>query len=508
MLDAIARSLRHKFALAMLAATFVSLSVAGTALALYELQAYKQNVTSDLLTQAEILGRATGPALAFDDHKSAEENLSLLETRRQIRAAAIYNARGRMVARYRAAGAHAEHKVPALPEADGVRLQDGELVVFKRILENKEIVGTVYMSADYELAQRFRGYLGILASVMGLSLLVAAGISAWLQSALTKPILAVTNVARQVTERKDFSLRVQKTTKDELGYLADAFNDMLSEIGRRADDLETANRALEREAQERQRADQDVRQLNAELEQRVSQRTLQLETANQELESFSYSVSHDLRAPLRWIVGFSEALMEDHGANLDDEARRKIQIIQNEGRRMGVLIDDLLAFSRLGRRALKVSDVEMGALVLTTWNALKEREDFSRVQLHVGAMPVATGDRVLLGQVWTNLLSNALKFSSKQENPRIEIGAITDDQEHIFFVRDNGAGFNPKYKAKLFGVFQRLHDTSEFPGTGVGLALVQRIVHRHGGRVWADGNLGEGATFYFTVPRESRDGAV
>jgi light-regulated signal transduction histidine kinase (bacteriophytochrome) len=175
---------------------------------------------------------------------------------------------------------------------------------------------------------------------------------------------------------------------------------------------------------------------------------------------------------------------------------------------MGVLIDDLLAFSRLGRRALKVSDVEMGALVLTTWNALKEREDFSRVQLHVGAMPVATGDRVLLGQVWTNLLSNALKFSSKQENPRIEIGAITDDQEHIFFVRDNGAGFNPKYKAKLFGVFQRLHDTSEFPGTGVGLALVQRIVHRHGGRVWADGNLGEGATFYFTVPRESRDGAV
>lgn len=150
----------------------------------------------------------------------------------------------------------------------------------------------------------------------------------------------------------------------------------------------------------------------------------------------------------------------------------------------------------------------MGDVVLTTWNALKERDDFSNVNLHIGAMPVALGDRVLLGQVWTNLLSNALKFTSKQPHPRIEIGAISDDMEHIFFVRDNGAGFDPKYKDKLFGVFQRLHDATEFPGTGVGLALVQRIVHRHGGRVWADGNPGEGATFYFTVPRESCDGVV
>lgn len=508
MLDAVARSLRYKFALAVLAASFASLAVAGVALAFYELQSYKQNVVNDLLTQAEILGRATGPALAFDDHKSAKENLSLLESRPQIRAAAIYNARGNLVAQYRGDTVLPAPEIPTLPEADGVQLRDNAFLVFKRILENNEIVGTVYMSVDYELTRRFKNYAGILASVFGLSLLVAAGMSAWLQAALTKPILAVTSVARQVMEEKNFSLRVQKTTRDELGYLVDAFNDMLTEVGRRAEALEAANQALELEAQERQRADQDVRQLNAELERRVLQRTAQLETANQELESFSYSVSHDLRAPLRWVVGFSEALMEDHGPSLDEEARRKIQIIQNEGRRMGVLIDDLLAFSRLGRKALKITHVDMNALVVATWNALKEREDFSKVHLHIGAMPVTMGDRVLLGQVWTNLLSNALKFSAQREDPRIEIGAVTDEQEHIFFVRDNGAGFNPKYKAKLFGVFQRLHDASEFPGTGVGLALVQRIVNRHGGRVWADGNVGEGATFYFALPKEAPDGAV
>ncbi len=213
MLNAVARSLRYKFLLAMLAATFVSLAVAGSALAWYELQTYKQHAVSDLLTQAEILGRATGPALAFDDHKSAKANLSLLETRRQIRAAAIYNARGKLVAQYRGEGAAEGHKIPPLPQADGVQLQGNELAVSKRILENKEIVGTVYLSSDYELVQRFRSYLGILASVTALSLLVAAGISAWLQSALTKPILAVTEVARQVTEHKDFSLRVPRLRK-------------------------------------------------------------------------------------------------------------------------------------------------------------------------------------------------------------------------------------------------------------------------------------------------------
>jgi signal transduction histidine kinase len=504
----VARSIRFKFTLAVVAATFVALSVAGGALMAYELRTFRQVGIGDLTTQAEILGRASAPALLQGDNRSAEDNLALLKARPDVYAAALYNARGKLVAHYQGGAEGLAELVPDLPEIDGVRVQGNVLVVFKRIVQNGEIVGTVYLRASYEIAERMRSYFGILSVVMALSLLVAVGASAWLQRALTRPLLSVTRVARQVMERRDFSLRAQKTTQDEIGVLVDAFNDMLAEIDRRAQALEEANASLQREAAERQRADDDLVRLNQQLEARVAERTAQLEEANRELESFTYSVSHDLRAPLRWIVGFSDALMEDHGDALDDEARRKIGIIRGEGTRMGQLIDDLLAFSRLGRKALSTSEVQMTLLAETCWATLKAQQDVSQVDIRIDYLPDARGDRVLLGQVLANLLSNALKFSAGKPEPRIDVSAITDENEHIYFVRDNGAGFDPKYQAKLFGVFQRLHDATEFPGTGVGLALVQRIVNRHGGRVWAEGRPGEGATFYFTLPKERKDASV
>jgi light-regulated signal transduction histidine kinase (bacteriophytochrome) len=175
---------------------------------------------------------------------------------------------------------------------------------------------------------------------------------------------------------------------------------------------------------------------------------------------------------------------------------------------MGVLIDDLLAFSRLGRKEIKAAEFDMTDLARSTYESLNGQHDGPSIRFQLAALPRAKGDRVLLGQVWANLLSNAVKFSGKRGQPLIEVSAVSDEKEHIYFVRDNGAGFDPRYQAKLFGVFQRLHASNEFPGTGVGLALVQRIVTRHGGRVWADGRPGEGATFYFTLPKESVDGTV
>jgi light-regulated signal transduction histidine kinase (bacteriophytochrome) len=258
--------------------------------------------------------------------------------------------------------------------------------------------------------------------------------------------------------------------------------------------------------EDQRRTDDELRTLNAELEDRVAARTSALEAANRELESFSYSVSHDLRAPLRAISGFSNLLWEDHKDYLDTEAQRKLGIIRSQAERMGALIDDLLAFSRLGRKSMEPAQLNMAELANNTFQRLNQHTENAAVTFHVGKLPPATADRSLLEQVWSNLLSNAIKFSSREENPVVEVGAIVDEHENVYFVRDNGAGFDPRYSDKLFGVFQRLHDESEFPGTGVGLALVHRIITRHGGRVWADSRPGDGATFHFSLPRGTRDG--
>ncbi len=224
-----------------------------------------------------------------------------------------------------------------------------------------------------------------------------------------------------------------------------------------------------------------------------------LETANKELESFSYSVSHDLRAPLRAMDGFSRAVLEDYGPQLPEEGRRHLQIIRSNTQKMGELIDDLLTFSRLSRAPLNKLKIDPRMLVQSALNELVSQREGRQIDLRIESLPECEGDPALLKQVWVNLLSNALKYSRKRETAVIEIGCTTEDGIHAYFVRDNGAGFDMRYAHKLFGVFQRLHRAEDYEGTGVGLAIVQRVIHRHGGRVWAESVVDQGSTFHFTL---------
>jgi len=255
---------------------------------------------------------------------------------------------------------------------------------------------------------------------------------------------------------------------------------------------------------ERKHAEQEILLLNAGLERRVAERTAALTASNKELEAFSYSVSHDLRAPLRAVDGFSRMVLEDCADKLGEDGQRKLGVILSETQRMGRLIDDLLAFSRLGRQALEPAPVDMHALAKNVFDELAAREPGRNLRLDLHPLPPACGSEALIRQAWVNLLSNAIKFTGQREIGEIEIGV--EDSENgiaVYFIKDNGAGFDMRHVGKLFGVFQRLHTQQEFTGTGVGLALVQRIVNRHGGRIWAEGELDKGTTFYFTLPNQN-----
>jgi PAS domain S-box-containing protein len=241
-------------------------------------------------------------------------------------------------------------------------------------------------------------------------------------------------------------------------------------------------------------------QLAETLEQRVAERTAQLEAAVKEMEAFSYSVSHDLRAPLRAMNGYSSILLQDYASQLTPEAARYLTAIRDNAKQMSDLIEDLLAFSRLSRQPLHKQSIDTADLVRQALQSLSGEQVGRRIETSMGELPACQGDPALLRQVWINLLLNALKFTREQNVARIEIGCLTqEDGAPVYFVKDNGVGFDMRYAGKLFGVFQRLHRAEEYEGTGVGLAIVQRIIHRHGGRVWAEGAMGQGATFYFTL---------
>lgn len=477
-------SIQHKLMKVIMLTSAAVLLLTCSAFFAYEFVTFRQNSIRQLSTLGEIIAANSTAALAFDDAQAAYEILSALKAEPHIVAACLYDSVGKVFSYY--PQDLTNETFPAAEANNGYHFEGAYFGGFQPIEQGSKRLGTLYLRSDTgAISQRFQLYGGITLLVIVVSVLLAFMLSKRLQRGISTPILALAETAQAISERQDYSVRAVRQGEDELGELTDAFNHMLVRV-------QEQNLALNENSTR-------IQDFNHQLEQMVTDRTLELEASNKELEAFSYSVSHDLRAPLRSIHGYATILEEEFSPIFNDEGKRLIRTILRNSKHMGHLIDDLLAFSRLGRRELTKIEISVQEMVANIVEDHKTIEGNRPMEITVKKLPNALADSTTLRQVWVNLVSNALKYSRHKEKSIIEIGAFEKDNSVIYYVQDNGAGFDMQYYDKLFGIFQRLHSQNEFEGTGVGLAIVQRIVAKHGGKVWAEAKLKEGATFFFTL---------
>jgi len=475
-------SISRRLTLMNMAVSASALLLACAAFFAYDLYTFRANLERNRSIQAQIIGANTNAALAFDDATSAESTLSVLRASPNILAAAVYTPDGKLFAAYNRPGVVDSGPPPPIPagEMQVVSMGISEMKLARLIVLDGKPTGIVYIRSDLlELQGRFLSYAGIVGLVLVASLLAAWLISSLSRQTISKPIVQLAGLANRVSREKNYGIRAsQAAEQGEIATLIRSFNEMLEQI---------------------QQRDAALGKARDELERRVEQRTAQLAAANQELEAFSYSVSHDLRAPLRHIDGFSAVLSQKYGPTLDPAAQQYLGRIREGAKHMGHLIDDLLNMARIGRQEAIMKPTDTRTVVNVVIDALKPEYEGRHIDWRIKTLPTVECDSGLIKVVFANLLSNAVKYSRRKENATIEVGHFMEAGMPVIYVRDNGAGFEQTYADKLFGVFQRLHRTEDFEGTGVGLATVRRIIEKHGGRIWAQGKVDDGATFFFTL---------
>ncbi|HSH72845.1 MAG TPA: ATP-binding protein [Methylophilaceae bacterium] len=516
----------------------IALFLAGIIIVAYDNHVYHSQKVGELTAQAKILAAGMSAPLEFDDVRAAKEYLAPLSANQDIFSGAVYRHDGSLFASY--TRPHTR-RPPDNAQPHGIQQERSELSIFWPVLERERPVGSVFLLAKIEpLSERIFRYSGIFLLAMILSLAITLPIAMRLHYAIANPIyarslieasidpLVTINTAGEITDVNVATLHVTGKTRDELigtdfaiyftepdkareiykqvfeqGAVTDFPLTIRHVEGKQVDVL--YNASLYKNESDAvvgvvATARDVTLQRQAEIE--INRRTAELQVANHELEAFSYSVSHDLRAPLRSIDGFSLALLEDYADKLDDQGKNYLNRVRAATQRMGALIDDMLELSRIARVEMRHSYVDLSVMANEVLQELSKNDEARVVKFEVQENLLAEGDSKLLRIVLDNLIGNAWKYTSKIEEAHIEFGSVPDSENIInYYVRDNGAGFDMVYADKLFSAFQRLHTHSEFPGTGVGLATVQRIIHRHGGKIYGEGKPNQGATFFFTLTK-------
>ena len=468
--------------------TRMNLLVSGAALLLacfaflsYDVYNFRDILIRNLAAQAQIIGANSVSALMFNDPQSARTTLSALKDSPGILSAGIFTPDGHIFAEYSQTH-EMTLKVPTIPSGatETHVFYPNEVVFVHAINFQGQTLGVVYLRSDLrEIQKRFLRYLWIAAVVLVLSMLAALLVSAGFRRSVAEPIISLAETARSISQNENYGLRVDINQRfSEIATLDTAFNEMLSQIQRRDTALHAAQQQLE---------------------QRVEERTRQLAAANRELESFAYSVSHDLRNPLDILSNYTFLLQKQYGSRLDAQGNEYLTQMERVTQRMADLIADLLNLSQMTMAPMHREPVDLTAMARSISEELQRHEPTRNVEFAIQSSLVADGDSRLLRIVLENLLRNAWKYTAGHERARIEVGSRIEGRAIVYYVRDDGAGFDLHQAHRLFKPFQRLHTTAEFAGSGIGLATVQRIIHRHGGDIWADGAVEKGATFFFTL---------
>jgi signal transduction histidine kinase len=506
-------SFKRKLMVVILLTTSAVLLLACGAFIFYELAEFRKDVVDDLTVKAEVIGSQSTAALKFKDQKTATEILDKLKTEKHIVAACIYGRDGKPLAKYQRPDVKGDFPPPAT-RYNAHLFQNGHVELFREIIDKRLDVGTVYLKSDLlEMDSRLKQYCKIVAVVLLVAIGVAWLLSFRLQQVISGPILHLVRTAREVSVEKNYSLRAVKQSNDELGALIDGFNDMLAQIQARDAELGKGKEHLEQRVRERTSELQQEIAERRQAEENLKATATRLERSNRELQDFAYVASHDLQEPLRKVQAFGDRLKAACSKALGTEGRDYLERMQAAAKRMQILIDDLLAFSRVTTKASPFEPAALGEIAREVLSDLEVRIQQSGGQVDLGELPLIDADPLQMRQLFQNLVGNALKFHQEGKPPVVRIrGRILHPSADApaangagggrcqITVEDNGIGFDEKYLDRIFILFQRLHGRSAYDGTGIGLAICRKIADRHAGDITAKSAPGEGSTFIVTLP--------